>query len=293
MGVRSDLRRVARGWRWGHPSFGKVDRQAEDFDTSWARRYPAKVARDAILDLALGPIIAAYCHPRVVGAGNLAGLRHPVVFAANHTSHLDTPVTLRALPRAWRDRTAVVAAADYFYKRRSMGALVSLTFNTVPIERRRLSETSARRIERLIHDHWSVLVFPEGTRSEDGWVGIVRGGAGFLSVANGIPLVPIYVSGTFEAMPRGRSWPRHHPVTVYIGTPLHPQPGEDHRGMTRRFRAALDRLADESRTDWWQAALRAGRGESPPSTGPHAAQWRRSWERTRPRAGFRGIRTSR
>jgi 1-acyl-sn-glycerol-3-phosphate acyltransferase len=283
MTVRSDLRQVARGWRWGHPRFGAVDRRPEDFDTSWARRPAARAAREGILSYVLGPIINSYCAPKVIGAGNLAGLRHPVVFAANHSSHLDTPVILNALPKPWRERTAVVAAADYFYRRRTVGALVSLSFNTVPIERRRLSETSARRIDGLVRDRWSILVFPEGTRSEDGWVGVVRGGAGFLAVANRIPLVPIYVSGTFEAMPRGRPWPRSRPVRVFVGTPLHPEEGEDHRSMTHRLRAALDRLGDEATSDWWQAALRASRGESPASTGPAAAPWRRSWERTRPR----------
>ncbi len=126
-----------------------------------------------------------------------------------------------------------------------------------------------------------MLVYPEGTRSEDGWVGKVRGGAGFLAAANRLPLVPLYVSGTFESMPRGRSWPRPHPVTVYVGTPLHPEEGDNHRAMTARLRTALDRLADESTSDWWQAALRAGRGESPSAAGPGGPSWRRSWERTR------------
>ena len=280
MSVGTDLRTVARGWRWGHPRFGQVDRRPEDFDTEWARRYPARVTREAILRGVLGPIISAYCAPKVVGVGNLAGLAHPVIFAANHTSHLDTPVLLGALPKPWRERTVVVAAADYFYKRRSVGALVSLSFNTVPIERRRLSSVSADRIERLLRDRWSMLVYPEGTRSEDGWVGKVRGGAGFLAGANGLALVPIYVSGTFEAMPRGRPWPRPHPVTIFIGPPLHPAEGEGHRQMTARLRTSLDRLADEATSDWWQAAVRAGKGESPSAAGPSGPRWRRSWERT-------------
>lgn len=283
MSVSSDLRAVARGWRWGHPRFGAVDRSPEDFDTGWARTGPARAAREAILQGILGPIIKAYGRPRVIGAGHLSGLRHPVVFAANHSSHLDTPVILNALPRPWRRRTAVVAAADYFYRRRSVGALVSLSFNTVPIERRRLSQVSAERIQGLIAERWSMLVFPEGTRSEDGWVAKVRGGAGFIAAANRIPLVPLYVDGTFESMPRGRPWPRHHPIRVFVGAPLVPAAGEDHRSMTLRLRAALDRLADESTSDWWQAARRAARDASPPSTGPAASTWRRSWERTRPR----------
>src|SRR5919202_1866933 len=62
-------------------------------------------------------------------------LTQPVVFVANHSSHLDTPTILRAMPRKWRSRTAVAAAADYFYKQRWTAAGVALLFNTVPLGR--------------------------------------------------------------------------------------------------------------------------------------------------------------
>ena len=62
-------------------------------------------------------------------------LTPPVIFVANHSSHLDTPTILRAIPRKWRTRTAVAAAADYFYDSRWKANGVALLFNTVPLGR--------------------------------------------------------------------------------------------------------------------------------------------------------------
>src|SRR5918912_1200645 len=61
------------------------------------------------------------------------------------------PARLRALPRAWRQRTAVAAAADYFYRKRWLAASVSLMFSTVPISRRGggMEQGAADHLHRL------------------------------------------------------------------------------------------------------------------------------------------------
>jgi 1-acyl-sn-glycerol-3-phosphate acyltransferase len=155
-----------------------------------------------------------------------------VILVANHGSHLDTPVILRALPRAWRQRTAVAAAADYFYRNRLSAAAVSLLFNTVPVARGGggLLQGAADHLHRLIDQRWNLLLYPEGTRSRDGEVGKVRSGAAVLAAEHGIAIVPMHVSGTRDAMPPGRIWPRRrgalrlrrHPVEVRFGRPIGP-----------------------------------------------------------------------
>jgi 1-acyl-sn-glycerol-3-phosphate acyltransferase len=170
-----------------------------------------------------------------------------VVFAANHSSHLDTPTILRAFPREWRHKTATIAAADYFYRNRVVASLVTLSFATFPIERKGgLSKLTSDRLARLIEEGWSMLVYPEGTRSRTGDMGALRSGAGFVAVEHSLPLVPIYVMGTSKAMPVGRPWPRKHPVVVYFGTPIYPAPGEDHRAVTTRLAQALERMRRDS-----------------------------------------------
>src|SRR5207244_4813445 len=124
-------------------------------------------------------------------------------------------------------------------------ATTALVFNTFPIERTggKRATTTARM---LIEEGWNLLVFPEGTRSKDGWLGRWRHGAARLALEYGLPVVPVALRGTFAAMPRGRNWPvkGRVPVSVRFGAPIPPQPGEEFPALARRMQQALARLWD-------------------------------------------------
>ena len=83
---------------------------------------------------------------------------------ANHASHIDTPVILAALPRRFRKRTAVAAAADYFYRNRMVAALVSLIFNTVPLDRDGggVGKQATEHLDKLLDQGWNLLLYPGG-----------------------------------------------------------------------------------------------------------------------------------
>ena len=68
-----------------------------------------------------------------------------------------------------------------------------------------------------------------------------------MAIANSLPVVPIYVSGTYEAMPVGRGWPRKHPVSVRFGTPIHPQADEHHRALSSRIERGMLEMREEWR----------------------------------------------
>ena len=223
-------------------------RKGEQFDTSWARTPAAGVAREIIVCYTLGTIIDYYTKPITLGRSLFDHLKPPVIFVANHSSHLDTPSILRALPRPWRQHTATIAAADYFYQNPFIAGLVTLSFATVPIDRKGgVSKTTGDRIDRLVSDRWNLLLYPEGTRSRDGQLARLKMGAAFMAIANDLPVVPILVSGTYEAMPVGRGWPRKHPVSVRFGSPIHPLPGEHHRALTQRVEGSMLEMRDEWR----------------------------------------------
>jgi 1-acyl-sn-glycerol-3-phosphate acyltransferase len=190
-----------------------------------------------------------YTRPRVRGRELFRRLPHPVIFVANHSSHLDTPTILRALPLRWRQRTAVAAAADYFYKKRAVASMVALMFNTVPLARRGggVGNGSTEHVDRLIDQRWNLLMFPEGTRSRDGRLGKMRSGAAAIAQQHRIPIVPIYVKGTHEAMPPGQNWPkrrrffaRRHRVEVHFGTPIQPGLDEPRHDVMDRVREFLE-----------------------------------------------------
>jgi 1-acyl-sn-glycerol-3-phosphate acyltransferase len=216
--------------------------QCARLDMPWARCAPARLARESILSGFFGPAMSWYVRRRIAGREVFEGVRPPVVFVANHSSHMDTPAILRALPRRWRQRTAVAAAVDYFYRKRWVAAIVSLLFSTVPIQRKGggMEEGSADHLHRLLRQRWNLLIYAEGTRSRDGSRGRLHSGAAVLAAANDVPIMPIYVSGTNAAMPPGRTWPRRfragrffrrYPIEVRFGPPIRALAGE-HRNET-------------------------------------------------------------
>lgn len=279
-----DVRTVARGWRWGRRSL--VPRSAEAyveeretsvFSTSWSRTGAATAVREVAQKGALEPLFRSQVRPYVEGLDVLGRVQGPVIFVANHASHLDTPLLLLSLPDEWRRRTAVAAAADYFFDTwwRAVGS--ALVFNTFPIERRggSLAATPAE----VLGEGWSLIVFPEGTRSPDGWLGKFRTGAAWLAVESQVPVIPVAHRGTFAAMPRGQGWPSagRRPVTVRFGEPLMPAAGESARDFAPRVRLAVAALLDEDASTWWDARRRVAAGTTPDPSGPEIAQWRRVW----------------
>jgi 1-acyl-sn-glycerol-3-phosphate acyltransferase len=203
-------------------------------------------AREVVLMGILRALVWAHNRPAVLGRETLDGLAPPVLFAANHASHLDTPVILQALPGGWRRRTSVVAAMDYFFKRKTTGWLVSLAFATLPLERTGLSRETRERIDRLVADGWNLLMYPEGTRTRTGLLGPLHTGCARLAIKYGIPIVPIYLIGTFESHPKGSDWPKPRKVEVRFGKPLPPPVDGDHKALTERLHEAFRELAADA-----------------------------------------------
>jgi len=291
--LRRDVRAMARGWRWGHQplvprSVAPVETAPRDFPTAWARTPSAIAARAALQRFVLKPLIGFETTPRIEGRDVFDSIAPPVIFVANHSSHLDAPVVLTSLPPAWAERTATGAAADYFFDVWWRAAATALVFNAFPVERASTHGPRGRttRLAReLLDDGWNVLVFPEGTRSKDGWVGEFRSGAARLAVDHGVPVVPVALRGTYSAMPRGAGWITRGrpPVRVRFGRAVLPMEGEEASAFNERIRAALAETIDEERSTWWDAQRRAVRGDTPAPSGPaDAARWRRVWEASRP-----------
>jgi 1-acyl-sn-glycerol-3-phosphate acyltransferase len=247
------------------------------YDTSWARRYPARFARVLLTELVTRPAVVAIARPEVEGDDRLAHLREPVIFAANHASHVDTPLLLSVLPEHWRHRTVVAAGADYFFDNRVKAAVSALAINAIPIERLKVSRDSVNRASALLGEGWSLLIFPEGGRSPDGWGQSHTAGAAWLAVRTGRPVVPIHLEGTRDILPRGSARLRPGTTRVTFGRPIRPVEGTDARELATRIEGAIAALADERTTDWYTARRPAADRANPRLTGPPVAAWRRSW----------------
>jgi 1-acyl-sn-glycerol-3-phosphate acyltransferase len=285
-----ELRDVAQGWRWGRRP--AIPRSAQgvtapperwSFPTDWARTTAGRAARDAVLSGAMKPIVWNETSPSVYGLDNLDALRAPVMFISNHSSHLDATLILTTLPPKWRNKTATAAAKDYFFDVWWRSAFTALVYGGFPIERGG-GERATAKAKELIRDGWNLVVFPEGTRSPDGWVQRFRHGTARLAIEMEMPVVPIAIVGAYAAMPKGRFWPKpgRPPIRVRYGQALFPQEGETHQAFSLRMQQAIGELFDEDRTSWWQARSRAASGTTPKLTGPAGPGWLRTWEGSRP-----------
>ncbi|HSL64580.1 MAG TPA: 1-acyl-sn-glycerol-3-phosphate acyltransferase, partial [Gaiellaceae bacterium] len=213
----------------------------------WALRRPARALRAALQAALLLPAHAAVCSPfRVDGLEELGRAGRPVLLVANHASHLDTPSILRALPRRLRARVAVAAAADYFFRNRALRAATPLLLNGFPFSRRGAVRSSLERCGDLVERGWSVLVYPEGTRSRSGSLQPFRSGSGLLAAGLRVPVVPVAVAGTHALLPKGRRWPRRGPVTVRFGPPLRFGPSDDYADAAARLARAVAALLPQS-----------------------------------------------
>ncbi len=290
MGLIRDARVLLRGRDWRGRSRtprSAVEHQhpepARDFPTGWARTPAVNNTRKALQRALLTPLTWSQTRPQVEGLDRLESVRGPVVLVANHSSHLDAPLILGSLPRRLADRMAVGAAADYFFDARWRAAVTALVFNAFPVERYR-----SRRLRSLAPDllarGWSLLLFPEGTRSEDGWMSNLRLGPAHLCVTQQVPAIPVVLRGTYAAMPRGRNWPLpgRPRVVVRYGTPLIPGGEEDARKFNIRLATSIAQLWTEDELGWYRSMRKEADGDLSLPTAPPVAAWRRIWESSRP-----------
>jgi 1-acyl-sn-glycerol-3-phosphate acyltransferase len=247
------------------------------FETAWARKYPTRLARAMVLDTVGRGLVEVLASPKVVATDRLADVDGPVIFAANHASHVDTPLLLTTIPDRFRHRTVVAAGADYFFDKRWKGYLWAFSINAIPFERLRTSPKSVRLFTQMLADGWSVLIFPEGGRTPHGWSQRHSAGPAFIAIRSNVPVVPVHLEGTRRILRKGTGRITPSTTTVTFGSPLHAFDGEDPRDFAVRIEAAVAVLADEQATDWWTARRRAAASETPSLTGPQAAEWRRFW----------------
>lgn len=137
-----------------------------------------------------------------------------LLIAANHASVLDIPFLGCGIPR----RVAFVGRHDLFPIRPLNRTLQALGW--IPLRQDRWDRTALAQAERLIREGRAVVIFPEGARTSDGQLGPGRPGFAQIVANTGCPVLPVYISGGFAAMPIGVRWIRFHPIRVTFGEPV-------------------------------------------------------------------------
>lgn len=252
-----------------------------NYDTTFSRKEAVRRVRAILLDTGIAPLTRSITKPTVVNASALDTLERPIIFVANHQSHLDTPLILAVLPPGLRHHTVVGAGADFFFDRRTKGFFSSTLLGAIPIDRVRPSRASAELATQLLVEGWNLVLFPEGGRTPDGLTQELKSGAAQIAIKVGRPVVPIFIDGTYEIF--GKTNDRIHPgsTTVIIGEPLYPRDQERVADFNARITHALGILGREAATDFYTAR---GPNEALPFPAPSRSwveEWRTSGHRHR------------
>jgi long-chain acyl-CoA synthetase len=202
---------------------------------AWNRSAPVRALRRASLPTWILPLGRPFVSLEVRGLEHLQRIRGAVIFAANHQSHLDTPMILQALPPRWRYRVAPAMAKEFFkphFFPDQFSATSRLTnsinyylavafFNAFPLPQRETgTRQTLRYIGELIGEGYSVLIFPEGRRTENGEIGRFQPGVGMIAARLDVPVVPVRLDGLDRILHHTWKFPKRGVARVTFGAPM-------------------------------------------------------------------------
>ncbi|MCP4806557.1 MAG: AMP-binding protein [Proteobacteria bacterium] len=142
------------------------------------------------------------------------------IVVCNHCSHLDMGLVKYALG-PYGHKLVALAAQDYFFEGNPwVVAYFEQLTNLRPIDRKRGFRASLNQASDVVREGHIVLIFPEGTRRTDGTIGEFKPLVARLALDTNVDILPMFLDGTFDAMPKGAVVPRSRDLSVRIGPPL-------------------------------------------------------------------------
>jgi long-chain acyl-CoA synthetase len=223
---------------------------------SWNRGAVVSVIRRLSLATWILPMARAFAWISVEGREHLDDIQGPVVFAANHQSHFDVPVILAALPGRVRKTVAPAMSKEFFrahffpegqkwrdvFTKRLNYYLAAFFFNAFPLPQREAgARQTLRYIGEITSDGFSVLIFPEGVRSQTGEMTTFLGGIGMIGSRLDLPIVPVRIDGVHQILHVKDRMARPGRVRVAFGAPMRLR-GDDYGQLAKQVEDAVRRL---------------------------------------------------
>ena len=227
----------------------------------WAQRFPVTWFRVAFYYAVVLPITSLLCWVRVRGAEHVRDLRGPVLFVSNHITFVDHALIMSALPGRFRRGLAIAQEGERlrWWRRPPAGtpllkrmkwlvqyALVVSVFNTFSLPQKSGFRRSFAFAGESVDRGYSLLVFPEGTRTETGRLHPFMRGTGLLASQLRIPVVPVRIDGLFELKQQGRRFlSPPGAVSVAFGEAVTYAPGEDPARITADLERRVEGMKDK------------------------------------------------
>ena len=181
-----------------------------------------------------------------------------ILFISNHASYLDPPLIGMHIP----GKVYYMAKKELFDF--SLFSWFLGKLNAIPIKRGGVDREALKRCRGILDQGNALLLFPEGTRTRDGDLGSVKPGAAMLVAdLTQVAILPVYIHGTYRALPRGKWLPRPNKISIFFGIPFKiPQKGVAmdkktyYKSISNRFQEALVRL--KKNTDFSMNKIQKG-----------------------------------
>lgn len=181
-------------------------------------RLPETWATGNIFMTITKPLFKLYFKLSSKGADNIPA-DGPVIYAPNHQSFLDGLFVMSFLK--WRSIKNTYFYAKEEHVRRPITKFIADHHNVIVLDMNNIKE-SIQKLGEALKKKKNIIIFPEGTRTNDGKLGEFKKTFAILSKELGVPVVPVSIKGAFEAMPKGSIFPRPKPVKVEFLKPIYP-----------------------------------------------------------------------
>ena len=228
------------GWRRGSVLPERRRKQPQHI-SGWPRWGTVGRFREAAQSTLLFPLIRSGYTLEVRGRENLRGVKQPCLIVSNHNMHLDWSMVLRALPRSFRRRTMVAAAATDIFGNRWRAFTGKLLGNAFAFEKGGSGvRESLEQTQALLDSGWNVLIFPEGKLTVCGPLQPFKSGIGWIAARSEAEIVPMRVDVLRPGLFEGARFPRFRGrARVSIGKPLVIERGAAHDDSARRLEQAV------------------------------------------------------
>ena len=262
VGAPSFSRSLRKGWEPSHSALVSSQSQSSTryIYPHWPWFALFRWQRTAFVEAVLRPLVWLLAHPKVVIAPH-ADFNQPMLIVANHVTAYDGPLIQYALPSLIRRWLAVAMSGEMLedfrhFRNPTHGLrhgrfypfgpfvyyLLTALFNVFPLPRQREFQRSFAHAGEALDRGFSVLVFPEGTRSAEGDLARFRPGIGLLAKQSGVPVLPIAIRGLGELKAGRRRWFRSGILEIKIGEPIRFSALESEAAITSRLHAEVAEL---------------------------------------------------
>ena len=201
----------------------------------WAQSWPARMLRAVVFHAFTLTYITIMARPKIVGREKLKSVSGPVIIACNHISKIDIGFIMAALPLRLRNRLAVAMSGEMlramryppkrlFFLRRWWEqlnyVLITAFFDVFSLPQRARYRESFDYAAECVKRGYSIVIFPEGKRTETGEINEFRSGVGRLATSLNLPVVPIRIDGLFPLKQQKKHFAKPGAVQVRIGEPV-------------------------------------------------------------------------